>query len=117
MALFFGCRKKDVDYFYQSEWEKLQEELPLRCFTAFSRDQKQKIYVQDLIKEQSELIYRLLYEAGGMVYVCGSSGRMPKAVRTALTEAFSQHGNMQQRDAEAYMQAMEKEGRYKQETW
>lgn len=117
MALFFGCRQKDVDYFYQSEWEELQSYLPLQVFTAFSRDQKHKIYVQDLIKEQSELIYRLLHESRGMVYVCGSSGQMPKAVRRALTQAFLRHGDMQQEDAEAYLLAMEKEGRYKQETW
>ena len=117
MALFFGCRKKEVDYFYQSEWEEMQGRLPLRVFTAFSRDQKHKVYVQDLIKEQSELIYRLLHESRGMVYVCGSSGQMPKAVRRALTQTFLRHGDMHQEDAEAYLLAMEKEGRYKQETW
>ena len=117
MALFFGCRQKEADYFFEPDWEKLQDDLPLRVFTAFSRDQKQKIYVQDLVKEQSELIYRLLYESEGIVYVCGSSGKMPKAVRVALTEAFSLHGNMKPGDAEAYLQTMEKEGRYKQETW
>ena len=117
MALFFGCRQKDADYFYEHDWRELQNDLPLRVFTAFSRDQKQKIYVQDLVKEQSELVYRLLHESEGMVYVCGSSGKMPKAVRVALTEAFSLHGNMEPGDAEAYLQTMEKEGRYKQETW
>ena len=117
MALFFGSRNKDVDYFYQSEWEEMKGHLPLRVFTAFSRDQKHKIYVQDLIKEQSGLIYRLLHESCGMVYVCGSSGQMPKAVRGVLIQAFLEHGGMQQGEAEAYLLAMEKEGRYKQETW
>ncbi len=84
---------------------------------AFSRDQKQKIYVQDLIKEQSQLVYRLIHDEGGIVYVCGSSGKMPQAVRVALTEAFTESGDMRQGDAEAYLQTMEKEGRYKQETW
>lgn len=117
MALFSGCRKKNADYFYQEEWIRLQKYLPLEVFTAFSREQKHKVYVQDLIKEQSELIYRLLHESQGIVYICGSSGKMPKAVRNALTEAFVQCGNMHQGDAEAYLQTMEKEGRYKQETW
>ena len=117
MALFFGCRKKDEDFFYQEEWQELQTKLPLQVFTAFSRDQKNKIYVQDLIKEQFELIYHLLFDLEGMVYVCGSSGKMPKAVRMALAEAFARCGQMHQGDAEAYLQTMEKEGRYKQETW
>ena len=117
MALFFGCRNKDADYFYQEEWNQLRKELPLQIFTAFSRDQKHKVYVQDIIREHSELVYRLLHELAGIVYVCGSSGKMPKAVRMALTEAFTRCGKMHQGDAEAYLQKMEKEGRYKQETW
>ncbi|CAF9909728.1 MAG: NAPDH-dependent diflavin reductase [Heterodermia speciosa] len=117
MALFFGCRNKDADYFYQEEWYQLRKELPLQTFTAFSRDQKHKVYVQDVIREHSELVSRLLHELEGVVYVCGSSGKMPKAVRTALTEAFTRCGKMHQGDAEAYLQKMEKEGRYKQETW
>ena len=117
MALFFGCRNKDADYFYQEEWDQLLKELPLQVFTAFSRDQKQKVYVQDIIREHSELVYRFLHELQGIVYVCGSSGKMPKAVRMALTEAFTRCGNMHQGDAEAYLQKMEKVGRYKQETW
>lgn len=117
MVLFFGCRKKDADYFYRTEWESIQHKIPLTVFPAFSRDQKHKIYVQDLIREQSELVYRLLHESRGIVYVCGSSGKMPQSVRVALTEAFKRHGNMHQGDAEAYLQGMEKEGRYKQETW
>ena len=117
MALFFGCRNKDKDYFYSDEWEHIQHKIPLEVFPAFSRDQVKKIYVQDLIKEQSELVYRLLHECRGIVYVCGSSGKMPQSVRIALTEAFKRHGDMHQGDAEAYLQAMEREGRYKQETW
>ena len=117
MALFFGCRNKDADYFYKEEWDHLRKELPLQIFTAFSRDQKHKVYVQDIIREHSELVYRLLYELEGIVYVCGSSGKMPKAVRMALTEAFTRCGTMHQGDAEACLQKMEKEGRYRQETW
>ncbi|KAL8830367.1 MAG: hypothetical protein Q9191_001477 [Dirinaria sp. TL-2023a] len=117
MVLFFGCRKKDADYFYRNEWEHLQQKMPLKVIPAFSRDQTNKIYVQDLIKEQSELVYRLLHGGGGIVYVCGSSGKMPQSVRIALTEVFKRHGNMHQGDAEAFLQAIEKEGRYKQETW
>ena len=117
MVLFFGCRRKDTDYFYRTEWESIQHQIPLKVFPAFSRDQINKIYVQDLIKHESEVVYRLLHEHGGIVYVCGSSGKMPQSVRVALTEVFKRHGNMHQGDAEAYLQAMEKEGRYKQETW
>lgn len=115
--LFFGNRNRTADYFYESEWHNLQSQMPLQVFTAFSRDQKQKIYVQDLIRENPELVYDVLHNRNGIVYVCGSSGKMPLAVREALVEAFQKVANVGKQAAEAYLAAMEKEGRYRQETW
>ncbi|KAH0544591.1 hypothetical protein FGG08_001240 [Glutinoglossum americanum] len=116
-ALFFGCRNRDADYFFQDEWENLRQKGHLEVFSAFSRDQRQKIYVQDLVREQSPLIYELLYKLPGIVYICGSSGKMPQAVREALIEVFQREGAMPRERAGAYLTSMEKEGRYKQETW
>jgi sulfite reductase alpha subunit-like flavoprotein len=94
--------------------------------------------VQDLVRRESPLVYRMLYELSGVVYICGcvfpscyrgiegimltllhdrSSGKMPQAVREALIEVFQKEGAMQRQAAEAYLLSMEKEGRYKQETW
>jgi sulfite reductase alpha subunit-like flavoprotein len=56
----------------------------------------------------------------GKVYVCGSSGNMPKGVREALVDVLVDDGGgstMSREEAEAYLDKMEKEGRYKQETW
>ncbi len=116
-VLFFGCRRQDADYIFKDEWPRLSEAMPLRVFTAFSRDQARKIYVQDLIKEQSALIFRLLHQCRGIVYVCGSSGKMPRGVRASLIEALKASGGMDQAAADEYLLAMEKEGRYRQETW
>lgn len=116
-VLFFGCRKRDADYFFRDEWAKIMARDSLRVFTAFSRDQVRKIYVQDIIKEQADLVFRLLYHCGGIVYVCGSSGKMPKGVRASLVDVFQISGGMDQAAAEDYIEVMEKEGRYKQETW
>ena len=114
--LFFGCRKRDADYFYKDEWEALAKEIPLQIFTAFSRDQKEKIYVQDRIREQADLLCRLLRDSRGIIYVCGSSGKMPRAVREALIEVFMKR-MVNRAAAETYLLEMQKEGRYKQETW
>lgn len=116
-VLFYGCRNRNADYFYDIEWEDLSHKMGLQVFTAFSRDQKQKVYVQDLIREQAKLVYRLLHQQSGIVYICGSSGRMPQAVREALIEVFERRGPMERAAAESYLLTMEKEGRYKQETW
>ena len=116
-VLFFGGRNRHADYFFEKEWQALQERMPLRVFTAFSRDQPRKTYVQDTIKEQSALVHRLLYDMRGILYICGSSGKMPQAVREALIEVFQAGACIERSSAEAYLLGMEKEGRYKQETW
>ena len=116
-VLIFGCRNRGADYFYQEEWKDLMEQIPLTVFTAFSRDQDRKVYVQDIIRQQASSIHRLLVELGGIVYVCGSSGKMPKAVRAALADVFKKEDNIDERAAESYLESMEKDGRYQQETW
>lgn len=116
-VLFFGCRKRNSDFFFGDEWAELKSNMSLQVFVAFSREQKEKVYVQDVIKQRSELVFRLLHKDQGTVYVCGSSGKMPQGVRASLVEVFKQKGDMDQRAAEGYLQEMEKQGRYKQETW
>jgi len=115
--LFFGCRSQSADFFYHDEWNAMKDLMPLGVHTAFSRDQQSKVYVQDLIREHADSVFRLLHESNGIVYVCGSSGKMPQAVRAALVDVFVSHGEMGSEAAEKYIESMEKEGRYKQETW
>ena len=115
--LVYGCRNQAADFFYQDEWRSIQAKMPLSVYTAFSRDQPNKIYVQDIIHRQGAEIARLILSEGAIVYVCGSSGKMPAAVRGALSGAFEQYGGLTHSDAETYLARMEKEGRYKQETW
>lgn len=113
-VLFFGNRNKDADYLFKDEW-KLRE-LRLQVFTAFSRDQRQKIYIQDVIRKEGKLIVDLIKQ-DALIYVCGSSGSMPKAVRTAIIEAIVTERNATWDEAEELIQRREKMGGYIQETW
>ena len=103
--------------------------MELRVHTAFSRDQLQKIYIQDIIRKEGILIKKLIDE-GAVVVVCGSSGAMPRAVREALLDALSltnsdkaqvgegnDDGGEPRREAEALLKGMEDGGRFVQETW
>lgn len=117
-TLFFGCRNSQADFFFEQEWETLKKEkVMLDVFPAFSRDQKNKFYVQDLVRSHAARVYEALAVQNGLICICGSSGKMPLAVRESLIEVFQQQGNISRDDAEAYLIAMEKAGRYKQETW
>ncbi|KAJ5304059.1 uncharacterized protein N7443_003719 [Penicillium atrosanguineum] len=122
-VLLYGGRNRTADFFYEEDWDHLSKLIPLQVLTAFSRDQQQKVYVQDTIRQNFKLFFRLLHDMRGSVYICGSSGRMPQAVREALIEAFANGGTPEsgqsynRLQAEEYLIGMEKIGRYKQETW
>ena len=115
--LIFGCRNEHGDYFFRSEWDRLHAKENLTVLTAFSRDKdKPRQYVQDRIRAHSDVIRRAILQRGGKIYVCGSSGNMPKGVREALLDILVEH-DMSREQAEAHLDGMEKAGRYKQETW
>lgn len=115
--LFFGNRNKDSDYFFEEEWKEVGQKIPLQVYTAFSRDQREKVYVQDCIRQQAKEVFELLHNRKAIIFVCGSSGKMPQAVRAALADTLHKQGNMDIQAAKRYVETLEKEGRYKQETW
>ncbi|KXT03663.1 hypothetical protein AC578_5150 [Pseudocercospora eumusae] len=116
--LFFGCRNENGDYFFREEWEQFASTSKLRHYTAFSRDSdKPRQYVQDQIRAHGSEVCEALTSHNGKVYVCGSSGNMPRGIRQALLDVFVEHQKLDLAKAEKLLEAMEKSGRYKQETW
>ncbi len=110
--LFFGDQHEATDYLYKSEWDAYLEAGHLeRVDVAFSRDQAEKIYVQDRMRENAAEIWKWI-DAGGYFYVCGDASRMAKDVHQALIDIAAEHGDMSPEDATAYIKQMQKEKRY-----
>jgi len=110
--LFFGDQHEATDYLYQSEWEAyLQNGHLHRVDLAFSRDQANKIYVQDRMRENAAELWSWIAD-GAYFYVCGDASRMAKDVHQALIDIASEHGGMEEADAAAYVKQMQKEKRY-----
>ena len=69
--LFFGCRHETEDFIYEEELKDFHKEGVLSELSlAFSRDQPQKVYVQNKLKELGNAVWELL-ESQGYFYVCG----------------------------------------------
>ena len=110
--LLFGDRNEATDYIYRDEIEAMQERgVITRLDLAFSRDQEEKIYVQDRMRENGEEMYAWL-EQGGSFYVCGDATYMAKDVDIALHDIITQYGDKTAEQAIDYVNQLKKEKRY-----
>ncbi|KAJ3016453.1 NADPH-dependent diflavin oxidoreductase 1 [Thoreauomyces humboldtii] len=116
-TLFVGARFRDKDYLYADEWAGLENQGRLKLFTAFSRDQDDKIYVQHRILENSAHIYATLVEQNGVFLLSGNASRMPVDVTDALAECVVKEGHVSREAAETTVKLWEKEGRFQMECW
>ena len=110
--LFFGEQHQATDFYYRDELSRLLSEGTLdRLATAFSRDQRTKIYVQDRMREHGARLWEWL-ELGASFFVCGDASRMAKDVDAALREIVATHGGLSAAAADAYVKDLVTTRRY-----
>ena len=110
--LFFGDQHYLTDFLYQTEWQDyLADGILTKLDVAFSRDQKEKIYVQDRMRQNSAELYKWL-EKGASFYVCGDASRMATDVDKALHEIIEKEGNKSNEEAAAYVKKLKTDKRY-----
>ncbi|MFG2148386.1 molybdopterin-dependent oxidoreductase [Streptomyces sp. NPDC048696] len=110
--LFFGEQHRASDFYYEDELAKLSAEGTLtRLDTAFSRDQRAKVYVQDRMREHGPMLWSWLQD-GAHFYVCGDASRMAKDVDRALRDVATAHGGLDEESATAYVKQLRAEKRY-----
>ncbi len=110
--LFFGDRNFTTDFLYQTEWQQyLKEGILTKADVAFSRDQKQKHYVQHRMLEQGKELFDWL-ENGAHFYVCGDAKLMAKDVDNALREIVEKHGGITPEKAQEYIKYLQVSNRY-----
>lgn len=115
--LFFGDQTFTQDFLYQVEWQGyLKSGLLTRIDLAFSRDQAEKIYVQDRLKENAAEIFSWL-ERGAHIYVCGDMSRMAKDVEAALLEIIETQGKLSVEQAANYLKDLRNAKRYQKDVY
>ncbi|SEH25266.1 assimilatory sulfite reductase (NADPH) flavoprotein subunit [Magnetospirillum fulvum] len=115
--LFFGDRHFRTDFLYQSEWQRLVKTgLLTRMEVAFSRDQAEKVYVQNRLIEHGREVFAWI-EGGGHLYVCGAAATLGPAVESALIRILADHGGLRPEPAAEYLKRLQREGRYQRDVY
>ncbi|WP_273827419.1 NADPH-dependent assimilatory sulfite reductase flavoprotein subunit [Providencia rettgeri] len=115
--LFFGNPHFVDDFLYQVEWQRyVKDGLLTQISLAWSRDQQQKVYVQDKLREQGEAVWQWLQE-GAHIYVCGDANRMAKDVEQALLDIIGQYGNMDAEAADEFLSELRVMRRYQRDVY
>jgi sulfite reductase (NADPH) flavoprotein alpha-component len=110
--LFFGNPHSATDYLYQAELDAYRADGTLaQLDLAWSRDQKEKLYVQHLMLQNGAQLWAWL-KNGAAFYVCGDASRMAKDVDQALLKVAEEHGKLTPEEATAYISQIKKEKRY-----
>lgn len=115
--LFFGNSHFTEDFLYQVEWQSYVKEGVLsRIDLAWSRDQQQKVYVQDKLREQGAELWRWIND-GAHIYVCGDANRMAKDVEQTLLEVIAEYGAMDAEAADEFLSELRVERRYQRDVY
>lgn len=110
--LFFGEQHRATDFYYEDELTAFLADGTLsRLDTAFSRDQRAKVYVQDRMREHGPELWHWL-QGGARFYVCGDASRMAKDVDQALRDIAVAHGGLGEAEAAAYVKQLAADKRY-----
>ena len=110
--LFFGDQTRENDFIYENELkDMLNKNILTKLDLAFSRDQKEKLYVQHKIYENKKEFFSWI-ENGSMIYICGDATKMAKDVEDIIIKIISEENNCSADDSVAYLNKLKKEKRY-----
>jgi len=115
--LFFGEQHAETDFYYRDEIEQMHADgLLTELDLAFSRDQRDKVYVQHLMRKRGPQLWRWLQD-GAQLYVCGTADPMAKDVDRALCDIAAEQGSLDPDAAKAYVQSLSAGKRYHRDVY
>ena len=113
-----GLRYRAKEYLFGEEFEALEKEGVIsHLLPAFSRDQATKIYIQNKVDENPELVCDVLVEKKGYFFYCGPAGNVPTAIEKSILKAFETLYKKSEEEAVDMLNSIKNEGRYVVEAW
>jgi sulfite reductase (NADPH) flavoprotein alpha-component len=116
--LFFGAQRESCDYAYKEDFDRFKRDgILTRLDCAWSRDQAHKIYVQHKILENAAEIWKWIDGEDAQFFVCGDARRMAKDVDAALRKIIQEQGGKSVEEANAYVEKLKSDKRYKRDVY
>nr|UZN72640.1 cytochrome P450 reductase [Spodoptera frugiperda] len=116
-VLYFGCRHRDQDYIYQEELEKYEQNGDVKLNLAFSRDQKEKVYVTHLLEKDMDLLWDVIGNRNGHFYICGDAKNMAVDVRNIILKTIQLKGGRTEAEAAQFIKKLESMKKYSADVW
>lgn len=114
--LFFGERQEKYDFYYKKLWDEIKTTIDFKLSLAFSRDQAEKIYVQDRLWQERFELWKWI-ERKAHIYLCGDASHMAKDVEKTLMQIAHEVGKIPLEEGKAWLRSMLKEGTYHKDVY
>jgi cytochrome P450/NADPH-cytochrome P450 reductase len=114
--LFFGCRHPERDYLYADELKGFAADGITELYTAFSRGDGPKTYVQNLIAAEKDRVWALI-EQGAIIYVCGDGGKMEPDVKATLVAIYREKSGADAPAGQRWIDDLGAKNRYVLDVW
>ncbi len=114
--LFFGCRHPEQDFLYAGELKAFAADDITELYTAFSRGEGPKTYVQNLVAAEQDRVWKLI-EGGAIIYVCGDGAKMEPDAKAALVAIFRERSGADAPMAQRWIEEMGAKNRYVLDVW
>ena len=118
VLLYMGSRHQREEYCYGEEWEAYRDAGVVSLLAcAFSRDQPQKIYIQDRMRETAKQLGSAYFENGkkGAFYLCGPTWPVPDVtdvIEEVITETKKREGVVMKINARREVEMLKDDGRF-----
>ncbi len=112
LLYYFGSRHRHEEYLYGEEIEAyLASSVLTQAGLAFSRDQKQKVYIQHKMREDASRLVKMLRKDKGVFYLCGPTWPVPDVYATLVGAMVLEEGGSEEAAGE-YLESLKEEERY-----
>lgn len=117
--LFYGCRNRKHDFLYKNDLHGYHSSGVLsNLLVSFSREEGCTTpYVQDNLRLHSKEVAKMVFDDGGIVYVCGDAKNMAKDVYAVFCEIAEQHFGVNKMEAIKKMGKLRSNKQYHEDVW